>query len=73
MDFEQLLKQLEQTINKLDDPQTSLDDGIRLFDEGIEISKKCLTALSEAKGKVVLLKKELDAVTESDLPLDPKD
>ncbi len=70
MEFEQLLKQLEQTISKLDDPQTTLDDGIRLFDEGIRISKECLTALSEAKGKIVLLKKEMDKVTAEDLPID---
>lgn len=70
MEFEQLLKQLEQTVNKLDDPNTTLDEGIRLFNQGIEISKSCLTLLNEAKGKVVLLKKELDEVKESDLPID---
>lgn len=70
MEFEQLLKQLEQTISKLDDPQTTLDDGIRLFDDGIRIGKECLTALNEAKGKIVLLKKEMDRVTETDLPIE---
>lgn len=70
MDFEQLLKQLEQTVSKLDDPATTLDEGIALFNQGVEISKKCLGLLNEAKGKVVLLKRELDSVKESDLPLD---
>ncbi len=70
MEFEQLLKQLEQTVGKLDDPNTTLDEGIRLFNEGVEISKNCLKLLNEAKGKVVLLKKELDSVKESDLPID---
>lgn len=70
MEFEQLLKQLEQTVNKLDDPKTTLDEGITLFDEGIRVGKECLTALSEAKGKIVLLKKEMDRITESDLPIE---
>ncbi len=70
MEFEQLLKQLEQIVAKLDNRDTTLDEGIRLFENGIKISKQCLSALNEAKGKIVLLKKEMDSITETDLPID---
>ena len=40
-----------------------LDEGIALFNRGIELSKQCMQLLNESKGKVALLKKELDAVT----------
>jgi len=63
MEFEKLLMELQQVVDKLDNPQTGLDEGIALFNRGIELSKQCMQLLNESKGKVSLLKKELDAVT----------
>lgn len=63
MEFEKLLNELQQVVEKLDNPQTGLDEGIALFNRGIELSKQCIALLNESKGKVSLLKKELDAVT----------
>ena len=63
MEFEKLLIELQQVVDKLDNPQTGLDEGIALFNRGIELSKQCMQLLNESKGKVSLLKKELDAVT----------
>ncbi len=61
MEFEKLLNELQQVVDKLDNPQTGLDEGIALFNRGIELSKQCMQVLEESKGKVSLLKKELDA------------
>ena len=63
MEFEKLLSELQQVVEKLEIPQTGLDEGIALFNRGIELSKQCMQLLNESKGKVALLKKELDAVT----------
>lgn len=63
MEFEKLLNELQQVVDKLDNPQTGLDEGIALFNRGIELSKQCMQVLNESKGKVSLLKKELDTVT----------
>lgn len=63
MEFEKLLSELQQVVDKLDNPQTGLDEGIALFNRGIELSKQCMQVLNESKGKVSLLKKELDTVT----------
>lgn len=63
MEFEKLLSELQQVVEKLESPQTGLDEGIALFNRGIELSKQCMQLLNESKGKVALLKKELDAVT----------
>lgn len=63
MEFEKLLIELQQVVDKLDNPQTGLDEGIALFNRGIELSKQCMQLLNESKGKVSLLKKELDTVT----------
>lgn len=63
MEFEKLLNELQQVVDKLDNPQTGLDEGIALFNRGIELSKQCMQVLNDSKGKVSLLKKELDTVT----------
>ena len=70
MDFEKTLGELEQIVAKLDDPTTTLDEGIALFNRGIECSKQCLAALKESKGRVALLKKELDSVTATAFDVD---
>lgn len=70
MDFEKTLGELEQIVAKLDDPATTLDEGIALFNRGIECSKQCLAALKESKGRVALLKKELDSVTATAFDVD---
>lgn len=73
MEFEQLLKELEKTVAKLDDPSTTLDEGLVLFNKGIELGKECLSALNEAKGKLALLKQELDGIQEEKLELNMED
>ncbi|MBQ4444364.1 MAG: exodeoxyribonuclease VII small subunit [Clostridia bacterium] len=70
MEFEKLLSELQQVVDKLDDPATGLDEGIALFNRGIELSKQCMRLLAESKGKVSLLKKELDAVTSEAFDVD---
>lgn len=62
MSFEDLIKELEAVSTKLEQPETTLDEGVELFNKGIELSKKCVEILQQTKGKVVLLKKELDTV-----------
>lgn len=70
MEFEKLLKELQEVVDKLDQPTTGLDEGIALFNRGIELSKQCMQVLNESKGKVSLLKKELDAVTATAFDVD---
>ena len=70
MDFEKTLQELEAIVAKLDNPSTTLDEGIALFNRGIECSKQCLAALNESKGRVALLKKELDQVTATAFDVD---
>ena len=63
MEFEKLLKELQEIVDKLDDPKTGLDEGLVLFDRGIAVSRECLKVLNETRGKVELLKKELEGLT----------
>ncbi len=66
MNFESILKELETIVNKLENQNTTLDEGIELFNKGIALSKQCMTILNESKGKISLLKTELDKITAED-------
>lgn len=60
MDFESNLKKLEDTVDKFEESELSLDEGIKLFEDGLELTKQCLKSLNEAKGKVSIIRGELD-------------
>lgn len=66
MNFEALLKELEGIVVKLENQNTTLDEGIELFNKGITLSKECMKILNESKGKITLLKSELDKITSED-------
>ena len=60
MSFEEKCKRLEQIVAKLEDPSLSLAEGTKIFEEGVKLSKECYTELETGKGKIVVVKKELD-------------
>lgn len=64
MNLEQKIKLLEEISDKMDDDSLSIDKGIELFEQGLKITKDCVKELSEAKEKIVILKKDLDKILE---------
>ncbi len=60
MSFEKNLEKLEEIAKKLENKEMSLDEGISLYEEGLNLTKECLKSLSENKGKITLLTKEMD-------------
>ena len=73
MEFEQYLKELEKIVQQLDDGNTTLDQSVSLFEKGIDIGKKCLDALSETKGKVLLLQKKLEEITATEIKIEEEE
>ncbi len=64
MTFEENLKKLENILEKLESGEIGLEEANKLFTEGVEISKKCFKMLEESKGKVTVLRKELEVFAE---------
>lgn len=64
MTFEEKVKKLEQILEKLESSDVGLDEANKLFDEGVELSKQCFEMLEENKGKITVLKKELETFVE---------
>ncbi len=66
MNYEEASKELEQIVNKLENGNLPMDEALKLFERGEELSKICFKHLESAKGKLTIIKDELDRLTETD-------
>lgn len=57
--IEQNVKRLEEIATKLENG-TNLDESLKLYEEGCKIAKECLKELENAKGKVIMVKKQFE-------------
>jgi exodeoxyribonuclease VII small subunit len=64
--FESKLTRLEEISTLLESDDIGLEEAIRLYEEGIELSKNCISTLSEAELKVTELKKKLGELSLND-------
>ena len=66
MKYEQSIKELELITQKLESGDCDLSQALDLFDKGIDISKNCVSQLSQAKGRLTIINQELDKIIEED-------
>lgn len=59
MNYEKNIKELEGILQKLNDEKISLDESLKLYALGIELARTSLNELSEFKGKMEILDKQL--------------
>lgn len=64
MDFEKSIKNLEDICSKMEDENITLDDGVKLYEQGVTIAKDCYSELSNIKGRVTVIKQDLDKFKE---------
>ena len=62
MTFEEKINRLDDILDKLSG-EVSLQDGLKLFEEGANISKECFQELETVKGKVSVIKKDMESFT----------
>lgn len=67
MNLDEKLKKLKDITEKLEKGDVGIDEGIALFKECSDIAKECYVALKEAKGKVTVIKKEIDTFKEENM------
>ncbi|MCI8434868.1 MAG: exodeoxyribonuclease VII small subunit [Clostridia bacterium] len=68
MEFEEKLGQLEEVAKKLESGSVGLEEGIELYRQSLDLTKDCLQALELSKGKLTVLKQQMDALFEQ--PID---
>lgn len=64
MTLDEKINRLKEIVDKLENSEVTLDKGIELFEEGTSLAKECYTALNETKGKISVIKKDLDTFKE---------
>lgn len=62
--FETAEKQLQEIALKLEDENLPFSEAQKLYEKGSELVKFCLSSLDETKGKITIIKKELDQFIE---------
>lgn len=67
MNLDEKLKKLKEISEKLEKGDVGIDEGIALFKEGSDLAKQCYVELKEAKGKVLIIKKEIDTFKEENM------
>lgn len=64
MDFEKGIKDLENICERMEDENLPLNDGVKLYEEGMLLAKECYEELNKIKGKVTIIKQDLDKFKE---------
>ena len=60
MDYEKKLAELENLVKQLEEGGLTLEESISVFEKGVSLSKECLGALNEYKGKISSIQEEGD-------------
>ncbi|MDD4110132.1 MAG: exodeoxyribonuclease VII small subunit [Clostridia bacterium] len=58
--YESAEKELNEIISKIENEKISLSEANKFYERGAELVKYCLTQLEEVKGKITIIKKDLD-------------
>ena len=64
MDFEKKLNELQEICGQMEDENLSLSKGLELYEKGVTIAKECYQELNSVKGKVKVIKQDLDKFKE---------
>ena len=64
MNIDEKIKKLQEIADKLDKNEVTFEESLKLFEEGNQIAKELYTELNNEKGKVTILKQDLDKFRE---------
>ena len=72
MSIDDKMKKLQEIADKLDKNEVTFEESVKLFEEGNKIIKELYAELNSAKGKITILKQELDKYKEEEMLSDKK-
>lgn len=67
MGLEESFEKLKKITEKLESGKIGLDESVKLFAEGAELVKKCLQELNRIKGKISIIKKDIEKFIEEEV------
>ncbi len=66
MNFDECNEKLQEIIKKLEKNDVSIEEATLLYETGVELAKNCYKILEKSKGKVTILKNELENLINED-------
>ena len=67
MNLDENLKKIEDIVSNMEDPNLTVSDSVKLYEDGVALAKECFEELDRIKGKITIIKKDLDAYKEESL------
>jgi len=67
MKLEENFEKLKKITEKLENGKVGLDESVKLFEEGAELVKQCLEELKKIKGKISIIKKDVEKFVEEEV------
>ena len=67
MKIEDGIKKLQEITVSMENPDLGISEGIKLYEEGVTIAKDCYAELNKVKGKINVIKQDLEAYREESL------
>lgn len=64
MGIDEKLKQLDEYVLKMEDENISVEEAMQIFEKASVLSKECYEELTQVKGKIYLVSKEMDEFKE---------
>ena len=58
--FEEAIARLEEVVSALDTGELPLNESLLLYEEGVKLARECADELTEARGKLEILAKQVD-------------
>lgn len=69
MSIDEKIKQLEEITNKLENEDISFEESVKLYETASKLAKELYTEITTAKGKVTLIKQDLEKFKELDMEI----
>lgn len=70
MKYEDAFEKLKTIKEKLENPEITLDESIKLYSDSVKYTKICLDILKETEGKILVIKNEIDGLTQTPLEVE---
>ena len=66
MEYNDIIKELEQVVKELEQGDCGLEKSASLYERGVELASMLGEKLDETKGRITILKKQMDKIVEED-------
>lgn len=66
MEYNDIIKELENIIEQLESGECGLENSAKLYERGTDLAKQLGKQIDDTKGKITIIKQQLDKIIEED-------